>query len=148
MIFKRVSWKFWLTFLVLYLLLGFINISQHEMWRDELHIWAVCKSSNSIGELLFNKRYDGVPPLWYLICYVLTLLTDNPNSMKIIHLMFSSATAYLILRFSPFTWFNKVLLIFGYFFVYEYTVIARPYAPGIFFFFTAFIVYLKKQYEI
>lgn len=118
-----------------FLLLGAITLFHHEMWRDELQTWMTVKHSHSFSELLENKKYDGHPILWYLFPYFASKFTGNPLAMQIIHLLIAGGTVYLFTNYSPFSRLQKALFAFGYFALYEYAVIARDYAIGIFFLF-------------
>jgi hypothetical protein len=118
-----------------FFLLGAVTLFHHEMWRDELQTWMTVKHSNSFSELLENKKYDGHPILWYLFPYFASKFTSNPLAMQIIHLLIAGGTVYLFTNYSPFSQLQKVLFVFGYFALYEYAVITRDYAIGIFFLF-------------
>ncbi len=48
--------------------------------------------------------------------------------MQGLHVAVASLSAWLIFRFSPFSWGVKILIVLGYFFAYEWAVIARNYA--------------------
>ncbi len=102
----------------------------HEMWRDELHTWIVGRESHSLLEIYQNTRYDGHGLLWYFLVWPLTRFTENPAAIQVFHLMLATATAYIIARFSPFSRVQKILIVLGYLFVYEYAIIARNYAIG------------------
>jgi len=118
-----------------FLLLGAVTLFHHEMWRDELQVWMEVKHSHSFSELLEHKKYDGHPILWYLFPYFASKFTGNPLAMQIIHLLIAGGTVYLVTNYSPFSRLQKLLFAFGYFALYEYAVIARDYAIGIFFLF-------------
>ena len=115
-----------------FFLLALINISRHEMWRDELQTWLTAKDSGSLIELVHNMRYDGHPGLWHLLLYCLSSLTDNPAAMQLLHLAIATATVYVLARYSPFTKLQKTLFCFGYFPLYEYGTISRNYGLGLF----------------
>jgi hypothetical protein len=121
-----------LTFILfsVFLVLGVIGVSLHEMWRDELHSLLLAKNSSSLVELFINKRYEGHPGLWYLILYVLTRFSAHPLSLQVAHLAISAAAIFVFLRYSPFGRWQKTLFILGYFPLYEYTVISRNYSPA------------------
>ena len=106
-------------------------ILHHEMWRDELHSWLIARDSESIPELIFNKRHEGHPALWYLCLYFISRISDNPSVMQFFHLLIATASIYLFLRFSPFTRLERFLFIFGYYPFFEYAVLTRNYAAGI-----------------
>ncbi len=102
--------------------------SRHEMWRDELQAWLLARDSATPLELLRHMRYDGHPALWHLMLWPLAHLTWNPAMMQAVHVAVASLSAWLVFRFSPFSWGVKILLVLGYFFSYEWAVIARNYA--------------------
>ena len=116
---------------VAFFLVGLVTILNHEMWRDELQAWLIAKESGGLLELARNMRYDGHPPLWYLLLYGLSRLTDNPAAMQMLHLAIATATAYVFARSAPFTRLHRALFCFGYFPLYEYAAISRNYAVGV-----------------
>ncbi len=108
-----------------------INIVTHEMWFDEIQHWLIAKDSHSLFELFHNLRYEGHPPLWYFLLYILSRITHNPAAMQLLHLAIATCAAYIFLRFAPFTKVQRLLFIFGYFPVYEYAAISTNYAIGV-----------------
>lgn len=118
-------------FLLAFLSVGFVGICFHELWRDELQPWSIAKASHSFSELWFNSRYDARPILWYGFLFFISKTTDHTIFMQMSHLLFAGLAAFVFLRYSSFSPKDKLLIIFGYFFMYEYTVISRVYAPGI-----------------
>ncbi len=116
----------------LFLLLGGIIAWHHEMWRDEMQAWLIARDSASPIEVLYHlNRYDGHPGLWHLCLYVLKLITRSPIIMQPFHLIIAAVSAYVFLRFSPFTRLQKTLFVFGYLPFYEYAIICRNYALGV-----------------
>ena len=120
----------------LYITAAFIAVAVlctycHELWRDEYEKWLIAVTSHSFRELVYNSRYEGHPILWFYLVYLGTLVSPAPEFMQVIHVPIAIASAWVIARYSPFEVWEKVLLVFGYFFVYEYCVIANNYAPAI-----------------
>jgi hypothetical protein len=111
--------------------IGAIGIFNHAMWRDELNGWLLTRDSHTFGELLINVKYEGHPLLWYVLLDLLNRFTANPVAMQVLHLIIATASAYLFLRFSPFSKLQKSLFIFGYLPFYEYLLISRNYAIGL-----------------
>ena len=63
---------------------------------------------------------------WFAILYFIShFITQNPESMKIIHLAISTVSVFLILKYAPFNKIIRAMLVFGYFFFYEYSIISR-----------------------
>ena len=116
----------------LFLLLGGFIAWHHEMWRDEMQAWLIARDSASPIEVLYHlNRYDGHPGLWHLCLYTLKLVTRSPIIMQPFHLIIAAISAYVFLRFSPFTRLQKTLFVFGYLPFYEYAILCRNYALGV-----------------
>jgi len=120
--------SFALWWMLPFTILGASTTFHHEMWRDELNAWLIALGSSSLGDLLERVSYEGTPAAWHLLLMLLTRFTDRPEAMQVLHLTVACATAYLCLRLAPFTRLQRVLLVFGYFFAYEYLAIARSYS--------------------
>ncbi|KWT87087.1 hypothetical protein [Candidatus Magnetominusculus xianensis] len=118
-------------FVLSFMALGIFNIMHHEMWRDELEAWMMARDASTIGELFNNIRYQGHPALWFLSLYVLARITPDPLIMQCFHLALAVGVVYVVLRYAPFTKFQRVLFIFGYYPFYEYCVISRNYSYGL-----------------
>lgn len=120
-----------------FVVLAGIGLARHEIWRDEMQAWLIPAGSASPGELLHNLRYEGHPALWHLLLWALTRVTMRPEAMQILHLAISAAAVFLFARSAPFSRTVRALAVFGYFPLYEYTVISRNYGLGMLFLFAA-----------
>jgi hypothetical protein len=103
----------------------------HELWRDEMQAWLIARDSPGWWALCLQGRYDGTPPLWYLLLRPLTLITHRPEAMQVLNWILAGLTFFLICHFSPFSRLQKILLCFNYYLAYEYGVVCRQYLPGI-----------------
>ncbi len=139
-----------IIFTVLFLILSIILICRHEFWRDEVHAWNIANNSNSLPQLFhYMRQSEGHPYIWHIILYFISnFISDNIEIMKSIHLVISTASVFLILRFSPFNKPIKFLLIFSYFFFYEYSIISRNYSIGILLIIIFCILYKEKYKHI
>ena len=117
--------------LAVFVFFEYFLVSHHAMWRDELQAWLLVRDSRDIFELFRNLKYEGHPPLWYLLLIPLTRIFSFPESMQWLHLVIAASSVYVLARYSPFTWVQKVLITFGYFSFYEYAVISRNYGIGV-----------------
>ena len=124
--------------------LGIINVTRHEMWRNEIQAWLLARDSATIVELFKNLKYEGHPGLWHLCLFPLSHIDPSPVIMQYFHLMIATTTVYIFLRFSPFTRFQKTLFVFGYFPFYEYAVISRGYALGALLLFIFCVLFEKR----
>jgi hypothetical protein len=112
-------------------LLQLCGLLRHAMWRDEMQVWLLARYSHSFRELLYYKRYECHPAAWYSLVYLASRVSSNPFAMQLVHLLIASSTIYVLARYSPFTRVQKVLLVCGYFLVFEYATISRCYALGV-----------------
>jgi hypothetical protein len=130
--------------------MALVGMFHHEMWRDETETWMIARDSPDLVSLFEHQRYTGHPSLWYLLLFALTRLTQDPRAMALLHLFIASLSVYLFLRYSPFTSLQKGLFGFGYFPFYEYALISRAYALGLFFalLFCAVFPARKKTYWV
>jgi hypothetical protein len=105
----------------------------HEYWRDELHAWRLVMSSESWSQLWYNRRHDGHPMAWFSVLYLLKQLGGTAEHIRWVNLVFSFSAAVLLLYYAQFSLWQKVMSIFTYWHLYEYTAFARNYAIGVFF---------------
>lgn len=114
-----------------FFVIGLITLLRHEMWRDELGCWLMAGQAASLFDLLQNIRYDGHPILWYLQLFTLTRFTSSLLVVKGYHFLLTLIAVFVFLRYAPFPRLQKILFVFGYFFIYEYGVISRIYIQQI-----------------
>ena len=111
----------------LFVAVGLVGLANHEMWRDELEIWLIARGSDSLGQLLENMSTQGHPAVWYLLNFLLTRITGNPLAMQLLNLTIGATAVALFFRRAPFTLVQRLLMCFGYFMLFEFTVISRGY---------------------
>ncbi|MBN9482836.1 MAG: hypothetical protein BGO70_08165 [Bacteroidetes bacterium 43-93] len=112
--------------LAVYILLSLVGIYTHEVWLDEAHHFLLARDSSTFVSMLQHCRYEGHPLLWNILLFGVTRITANVMGMQLLHIVISTATVYLVLK-SPLSFIEKLLIIFGYFMLYEYNVISRNY---------------------
>ena len=125
--------------------LGLYRLQHHAMWRDELQDWLIVQASPTYSALLERIQYLGHPYLWPTALYLLTQLGFGVEAMQGLHLLIALGSAALILFASPLPLYQRVLAVFGYYLGFEYLVISRGYAPGIFFLLLAAFALAKKR---
>jgi hypothetical protein len=119
--------------LLAYLPLALFSISHHEMWRDELHCWLVARDSPMPWDVVAQRAYDGQPPLWYLLLWLLQKTTHDPRSMQVVHVAIAAAVVWVFASRSPFPRPVRLLFPFGYFLAYEYVALSRCYGLALLF---------------
>lgn len=137
----------WLSVILgCYIVVGFIGLSFHEMWRDELEPWLVGSSSKTLADFFHNMKQGSNPYIWYLILHFISKLSLNPVIDQIVHFSFSIGAVFLFLRYSPFSLWKKFFFCFGYYILFEYGIISRGYALTVFFLFL-FCTLFKTQWK-
>jgi hypothetical protein len=121
------------------------TILNHEMWRDELEIWLIARDSATLPDLFVNAGAQAHPALWYLLAWGLTRFTANPLALQLLNLICGACAAFVFLRWSPFTRVQRVLFCFGYFVLYEYTVISRAYALELLLLFAVLALFVRRR---
>ena len=110
-----------------YLPVAIFAIAHHEMWRDELHCWLVARDSPMPWDVVRGRAYDGQPPLWYLLLWVLQRVTRDPRAMQVVHVALAAAVVWVFASRAPFGRPLRALFPFGYFLAYEYVALSRCY---------------------
>ena len=123
--------KIEIVLIITFAIITFIGILNHSMWRDELNGWLIARDSSSFFDFFESVKYEGHPLLWYFLLWFLNKFTANPIIMQVVHWLISVATLSIFIIYAPFNTLQKVLFSFGYFPLYEYSLISRNYAFGI-----------------
>ncbi|MBA3662763.1 MAG: hypothetical protein H0W61_00955 [Bacteroidetes bacterium] len=111
-----------------YFIVGLIGISNHEVWLDEAHHFLIAKESTSLSDLFERIKYEGHPQLWSILLFFITRFTDSVFYMQLLNVFIMTSVCFLFLKNSRFPIFLNVMILCGYFFIYEYLVISRSYS--------------------
>lgn len=125
-----------------YLLFVANNLRKHELWRDELQAWLIAKVSSNPLEVIINVRYEGRPPLWHELLWILTRISNSPESMKSLNFILIFFTVILIAAIRNLSPYVFTGLIFGFYFAYGFSTVSRDYT--LIAFFIALIAYLES----
>ncbi len=126
-IFKNKDNTLYFMIIILFVFLSTIIGLKHESWGDEAHAWLLARDT-SLKDLIFIYLHsDGHPCLWHLVLKLFQFLGFQYKNIFIISTLFSTIGITLILFFSKFPKWIKILLPFTYFIFYQYTVISRGY---------------------
>lgn len=124
-----------------FLALLYIQLVHHVMWRDELNALAIAWASPTISSLFWHIHREGHPWLWYVILWIPSRFTQSVLVLKFVQGIVSTAIILFVALRSPFRTWEKALVLAGYFFVFEYTVISRMYGVMV----LAFVLYLWRR---
>lgn len=112
---------------VAWTLLSAYLLAHHEMWIDELQSWGIVRDSHSLFQLIHNLKWEGHPPLWYLVLWPVSWISTAQSSMQVLNLVVCSTTTFLVLRNMPAPLVVRAVLVFGYVPFYEVGVVSRSY---------------------
>jgi len=120
------DWRFAVIVTMIYSgWVGYVAL-HHECWRDEADVWLAARDM-SPAQLFRWLGGAGTPGLWYFMVMPLAKAGLPYGSMLFLHVAIAIAFAALIALLSPFPRLFKVLIIFSYYFLYEFAVVARSY---------------------
>ena len=131
---------------VVFFLVALFGMLHHEMWRDEHQPWLIALASHSIPQLIYNMRFEGHPALWHLLLDIITSFTHNIIYQQALHLLIACAFIFVFNRYSEIEIPYKILFSFGYFTLYEYTIITRDYGLAVLLIFITCALY-KNRYS-
>jgi hypothetical protein len=134
-----------ITFVLYALLLIYAGL-HHEVWGDEVHSWNIAKGSGSYPDLLANRRYEGHPPAWYTLLWLITRFTHQVLAMQVMQWLIALGIVWIILFKAPLALSSRLLLPFGYYFLFEYGLISRNYALGVLIAFCICLI-LRKDFR-
>jgi hypothetical protein len=140
--------RFETVVLAVYALLISVVSAFHEPWKDETQAWRLAIDSNGLAELVRNARYEGHPLLFHVLLQAVGLLSRSWWAVVALHVVVACVAAWLVLRYAPFTRLQKVLLVFGYWSAYEYSVVVRPYGLGMMLAFAACVAWLQPRRRV
>ena len=135
MSFSRVSWRASKSVeraavgftLALYAgLLAYI-IPRHEPWADEAQAWELARSLSLKHLFGTYIHYEASPGLWHAILWILSSMHVTYGGMHWIAGAIALAGMVLLTAAAPFPLALRLLLPFTYFFVFQYSVVARSY---------------------
>lgn len=117
-------------FLVFGLWLGLVSVilQHHEPWADESQSWLLARDLD-LKTLWFHElRYNGTPGLWHTILWIAQHWCHAPYAaLGVIGMLCAAVGVAFILWKAPFPRPLSYLLVFSYFLVYQYAVVARSY---------------------
>lgn len=128
---KNVSASLGVKLLIFLFVTGLVitGLYFHEPWFDEAQSWLIGRDASMYDILFVLPHYEGHPPLWHIILKAVSLMgLSYEVSIKLVQFLFFELSLILIVFIAPFKNSIKILITGSYFFLYQYSVIARPYA--------------------
>lgn len=116
--------------LVLLTAVELVMIFTHVAWRDETQALVLAVKSPDLSALFRALHYEGHPALWYLTLRGLSIAAPGTLSLQVAQALISLSVIGLVYSRAPFSAWTRLLILTGYFFLFEYGVIARSYSLG------------------
>lgn len=129
--------------LILWLFITCYAIHFHALWRDEVRNFMIAIGGTPSVHLIGNAH----PVLSYLIeksCY---LIFHTYTVLPVSTFLVSFLAIATVLFLSPYNLRMKVLFVFGYFSLYEYTVMARNYGISMLLMLILALVFSSQKYR-
>lgn len=133
--------------LLTFVIVGAVAVFYHEPWTDEAQAWLIARDLGITG-VLHQVGYEGTPPLWYLLLWVLIRLHLPYSLIGAVSLTLMAAAVYVWLRWSPLPLILRLLAPFAFYFQYQYAVVARSYALSTMLAFVAAALWRAKPVRI
>ncbi|HEY8591483.1 MAG TPA: hypothetical protein VIL42_01310 [Sphingomicrobium sp.] len=121
----------WFAAIACLALLQAALIFTHEPWLDEWQALQMALQSPTLPDLLANLRYEGHPPLWYLILRAIGSLVPPAWVLAAALAPIALVTSGVILFASPFSRWQKLCLVTGELILFEYLTISRSLSLGV-----------------
>ena len=120
-------------------------IPHHESWFDETQAWLIAKSSTLFDLVVHRLHYEGAPALWHILLWCEYRLGISFLGMRWIAGAIAAAGAYVWLRYNPLPRVIGLVVPLGFFFVYQYSVVARTYVMCPVFAFSLMALYQDRK---
>ena len=120
----------WIAAIAVLLALQLALIVTHRPWLDEYQAVQLAVEAPDIPTLLDWLRYEGHPPLWYLILRGLAHFMNPLMTLPVAAGAFAVITQGAILLRSPFTRCERLLIASSQFVLFEFLTLSRSMTMG------------------
>ena len=106
----------------------FYTVSRHEPWADEAQAWLIARDMGWTRMVFSELRYEGHPLLWYTILWPLIHFFHMPYAaFGYLGAALGVGGIAVLIFLAPMPRFIRYLIAASFFFVYQYSVVARSY---------------------
>ena len=130
--------------LLIYGIIIFIGVLNHEYWFDEAQAWNIARD-NSISGIFSMLKYEGHPPLWFLLLHILSSAGLPCEAMGFLCWGLSMLSAAIILFLFPVKPYFKAAMIFCSGMLFVNSIVARPYCLIFFLLCIIAVVYPNRK---
>jgi hypothetical protein len=108
-----------------------VLIVRHQPWLDEWQALQIAVQSPTLADLGLNLRYEGHPPLWYLLLRGLGAVLHNQTlALPVAALLIALPVQATILLAAPFGRVERLALSLSQFVLFEYLTVSRSLTLG------------------
>ena len=139
-------WADWGALLI-FVTVGVVAVLHHVPGMDEAQGWLIARDL-SVPGIVRQMHYEGTPPLWHLLIFLLIRLHLPYAAFGYVSLSMMAAAVYVWLRWSPLPFVVRLLVPFVFFFQYQYAVVARSYSLSTLLAFVAAALWRREPQRI
>lgn len=125
---RRTVWSLAVVFL---LTLQMLLIFLHRPWLDEWQALQLALQSPTFADLLWNLRYEGHPPLWYLLLRTIGGVVSPYIVLPIAAGLLALVAQTVLILKSPFSRAERLLLASGCIMMFEFMTLSRGLTLGV-----------------
>lgn len=103
----------------------------HQPWLDEYQALQIALQTPDLASLLANLRYEGHPPLWYLLLRGAALVVPGQWVLPAVALPLAAAIQLILLLRAPFSRLDRTMIAGSAFVLFEYGTISRSLTLGV-----------------
>ena len=142
-------YKYVIPIILVYCIASVTGMLHHELFLEEAQQLTISRDSTSIADVFRNMLYEGHVTLWNTFLFFIThYISAKPVYMQLFHLIVISYAVFLFLRYAPFNITVKVLLVFGCYLFFVYSIVSRNYALGILLLFLCCILLANPEKNV
>lgn len=121
----------WATVALFVLALQAALIFTHHAWVDEWQALQIALETPTLPALFENLRYEGHPPLWYLLLRAIGMVVPAHWVLPVVAAILAGAAQLVILFKSPFARIERLMIALGAVMMFEFMTVARGTTLGV-----------------
>lgn len=121
----------WHAACALVIALQAVLIFSHRPWLDEWQALRIALQSPTLRDLMDNLRYEGHPPLWYLLLRGAAWVVPTPYVLPAVAALLAAPTQWAILTRAPFPRVLRLALALNAFMLFDDLTVSRSLTLGV-----------------
>lgn len=123
-------------------------IFSHRAWLDEWQALQIALESPTLADLLQSLRYEGHPPLWYLLLRGVALVVPSAWVLAVTAAAIAAATQAMVLFAAPFGRAERIAIALGELMLFEYLTLSRSLNLGVLALVAAMLLWRRRSFWI